>query len=102
MTKFRVLKMYAVNDTPDHIVEEMDRVKEELIKAIAKVCIDTGSDKNIVMAALSFAHGAFVCSIVMDTDEAQKNARESTALGIYKNMEMMWENHKKKNEKEKL
>jgi hypothetical protein len=85
MAKLKLIRLYKVDDVPDHIVQEVCDVVNKLGKHLSKAC--EGHEQNIILSAFARFHAGMICSLVSEND--LENAAKTEAIGLIKNIEHM-------------
>jgi hypothetical protein len=85
MTKLKNIKMYATEDVPDHIIEEINRLGETMLKALEPILINKPG--NIVIACYTTIYASLLVNLI--SDEALEEAAQNAAISIMKNIEFI-------------
>lgn len=85
MTKFNLVRLHKVENVPDHVVEEIDRLVKKLGDAFDDSC--KGHDSSIIMSAFSLFHAALIYAMI--TEEGLAEAVKAEMRGLGKNVEYL-------------
>lgn len=72
MTKLKLFKTYREEEVPDHVLEEIHQMVNEIVPLILSRYKD--KSPNLILNAISNIHAALICAFVKDDDEQIKNA----------------------------
>ena len=98
MTKFDIIRLYKVENVPDHIIEEVKELVNKMGISLRDAC--KGHDFNIVLSAFNRFHAAMIVAMISETGLNQ--AAKTEAIGLVKNIEhisgqTIWEEDEKAN-----
>jgi len=94
--KLRAIKAYDVENTPDHVLEEVNALSKKMIDVLQPAL--NGVSPNLILSSMNLVYVALIKMVVADRREELENAAEFCAVGIIKNMQVLI----KKMEKDKF
>ena len=82
--KLRIIRLYKNEDVPDHILEEVQRLTQELLFCISE-CKAKCSNMGIFLSAFNRLHALIIVDVL--TDEGLQDGVMTEMIGLMKNVE---------------
>lgn len=83
MTWLSVIRLYRTEDVPDHVLEQIGLLIDEIGKKIAPIL--EKHEENIVLSAFNRLHAAFIVQLI--TEEGLLEATKTEMIGLMRNVE---------------
>lgn len=85
MVKMKHLQLYKSGDVPDHIIQEVDDLMNNLICAMAPLVKDV--PPGYILSAFNRIHAAMIFALISESPEELKKAALLEAKGLILNIE---------------
>lgn len=85
--RLKNLKSYDLNDVPDHVIEELKNLTDELATLILPYF--QNHDPNLILSALSRLNAISIIMLVSKDPDELKSAARTYAIGLIKNIEQI-------------
>jgi len=85
MVKLKHISLYKSGHVPDHIVQEIDDLMDNIISVIAPYVKDTPA--NVILSAFNRLHASMIVALISEKEEDIKNAALLEAKSLMLNIE---------------
>jgi len=90
MVKLKMLSRYKIEDTPDHIIEQINNSCMKLVVHMGPLIHQMAP--NIALNAMQFANAIIIKNLVSDDPEELRKAAKWCAAELLKNVEALIKN----------